>query len=373
MRKIASLFFLTLATWVITKTASALDSSGIDTHSIDRVSESTYRISGKDPYLVLPPKRTDTAAKFLVLGIRMLSRPTEAKQTYEVFFRSKVEDSARVFDPFYRLRFEAAESEEVFALAIPDGGLTPGQDYIRLDVDRCRACEFEITLYPEIVAEKPDDIPLVLPYRVYNGLNSISVDGLGISGQGWRANDLSAQDSYWQLDGIDPFLVSPPVDADTSALGGIRMVLETDVSTESNLDFQIFYATEQHGFVEQASSLLRIPNNPQGELEFVIPLEYLGSEHPRSVLLERIRIDFDSVHADARWRVAKIDLLHQKQMARLQGLIPDRLLQNKRQRAHGLALISKSIKKVISDLGFTIFYLLLLIATGFGFWRAFHK
>ena len=175
------------------------------------------------------------------------------------------------------------------------------------------------------------------------------------------------------MNGKDPFIVSPLIDADTQQLGGVRFALNATEVEAAQLDFQLFYATERHGFVESASTLIRVPASSGPEITFAIPLAFLGAEFPKTTLLERLRLDFDSALSNASWQLLSVDVLDQTEMAKHQSLIPERMLQNKQQRARGVGLVIKSLKKVVSDPGFTVGYLLLLIITTLGFWRVYRR
>lgn len=376
--KNASLLLLIILGLMPISAALALTAPAFETHDMRSESGNSFVINGADPYILFSAISDEEQPKYIVLNLRLDVTAIEQKDIpMELFFRAP-SDSTDQFDPLYRLRFTVPSSvlkreQPTIALALPDAQKFSLRNPMRLDIDSCAQCRFEMISPPKLTAQLQANINEIEPYRVFNGLRPLPAKGLELNIEGWQLKDLTRLDEQYEITGDDPYMISPPLDAATSDFAGVHLALTTSERNMRSHDFQLFYSTEAHGFIERASTSVRVSSDDSGDVQFVIPLQFLGSEHPRTMMLERLRLDFPPEQPGTAWQLRKATLLHQDQIDEFRELIPERRLEVKRQRANGWSIIGKSLSKITSDLGFTLFYLLLLLATSLGFWRAYRK
>ena len=163
--------------------------------------------------------------------------------------------------------------------------------------------------------------------------------------------------------------MSPRLLNSTQGLSGVLIRLKTPYSEKAWHDFQIFYQTEQHRFSQKAVSTLRIKQAENGNVHFMLPLDFLSKEAPSEAVLERLRIDLPEIQG--HWSLLEARLLHESEAIDFNDLVPTNVSQVKRQRASGLGLIKKSLANISSDLGFLISFLILFVFTGAAFRRAY--
>jgi len=108
-----------------------------------------------------------------------------------------------------------------------------------------------------------------------------------------------------------------------------------------------------------------------GMLEFIVPLDFLNTEFPPSLIVERLRLDLPEI--EGAWSLLEVKLLHQRQFGEFRSLIPEQIFHTKQQRATGYGLIKKVLNKLFSDLSFSLSYLVLIIITGFFFFKAYRS
>jgi len=373
------LSLLSLISLAVFENTQALSVPKIQTHNIAAYTDNQFQVNGPDPFITFSSidlqGASNTNEAILLIDIEFDSATVNHSQIpMELFFKPSEEPSSDHFDPMYRIKFlvQTANSKSPFALALPRSADIRTNNKMRLDLEQCSGCRFTLRSLPTLVQTRPTEVELVKPQRVYNGINKLGSEGLTVSTVGWSAKGLAKSDNGLQIDGADPYLISPPLDASTEELGGVHFRLSNSDKQLHSQDFQLFYATERHGFIEGASTVLRAIAD-QGTFEFVVPLSFLNKEHPRQNVIERLRLDLAGGEPTSFWKLDQVTLLHTSQLEAYSNYIPKRRLEAKQQRASGFRLIAKSISKVASDLVFTVAYLLLLLATAFGFWRAYRK
>jgi len=367
---------LTLSTLLYSLPVVALSVAPLEVHDIRAEDNSRYILTGPDSYFRFSAINNEERPRYLILNFKLESESDYEFVKMELFFKARAADENH-FDPFYRVRFNVdtailSSQASAIAIAIPNTPTT-GSRPMRLDIDSCKQCRFQLVSYPKLTSNLPANIKLIQPYNVINGLQEIPEEGQQLATENWLLKDLAHSASGVAIDGNDPFMISPLLDASTSEFGGILFDLtSTDISVKS-YNFQLFYATEFHGFTEQASTRVRAKSKETGSVKFVVPLEFLGKEHPKSVFLQRLRLDFPEDQSEAHWRLNNVTLLHRSQMEQYRTLVPKRRLEVKRQRATGFGLIRKVILRVFSDTTFILSYLILLLLTASGFWRYYRK
>ncbi len=355
-------------------------------NDIKALSENSFLLIGKDPYLSFTPLSAghdNAEAKLLTLNFQLKpgsDAPDDVRM--ELFFKESTSQAAPYFDSNYRMSFSVPKAHlnsntPTFTIALPDNWPSGSTQRLRLDINGCAGCNFKALSYPNLSSRHLDteNRVIITPSHVFNGLTPISPDGIDITNNDWHLNDLERKNSQLTLTGGDPFLVSQALNIDTNELGGVQIHLRATPTINKAQDFQLFYASEKHGFVEGASTSLRVDPNADNEFKFIVPLAFLSSEKPQVKNLARIRLDLDGRvnQTEASWVIEKIKLVHYSELANKTHLIPRSRITNKRQRAHGFKLVMKSLNKIGSDIGFSIAYLLLLLTTALCFWRSYNK
>ena len=276
--------------------ASAIDSNGVTVKGGD-----DYLVSGKDAYFLLPfteAERTTTVpANELHLSVS-ITQPGDEKLAIpaELFFKPEVSEGKWVFDPLYRIQFvlPAANFSHI-VLPVPDQINFSGQQLARFDIDKCHGCTVHLGSGFELKARgsiaNPDATVVINPGRIFNGMLALPDSGQLIDSQNWRMHDLILSEGKIEVSGGDPFLVSPVLDIDTSNLGGVMFDLDVPVADLPIYDFQLFYSTEQHEFIERASSIMRVIGEAEliendKRLQFFIPLDFLSNQTPAVQMLK---------------------------------------------------------------------------------------
>ena len=378
-RKLA---FLTAAVLMLgtTDVTQALSLPKIKSH--DLVNEgSRLHVSGPDPYITFEPYRSESSGRFLLFNLHIENLPDNLDAVpFELFFSAlspapHAKTNDLVFDPRYRVRLSVARpefqsGETWFAVPLPDD--RPPSSQLRLDFERCADCSIEVLSHPKVVLSAPDDMTIAKITRIYNGVNKLDKEGLTLPLTNWELHDMEGDLRSLSVTGLDPFMISPVIDISTKDLAGIAVTLSrTQVANSDYLDFQLFYATEHHGFRADASALVRVKAQTSNQYRFFIPLNHLSEEQPADHIVERIRFDFLPEESANLWRVKAVKAINRAQMADYQPLTPPQILINKQQRAGKRQLLVNVMKKIINDTAFTLFYLLLLASTAVLFWRRF--
>lgn len=332
----------------------------VTTHDLISAGTDQYRVSGNDPYIVFNAQGPEQNASHLIfdLGSDLKGVPLE------LFFMAKGE----LFDPYFKVSFTATKFPS--ALALPENiKLTPSTR-LRLDITACAECLISTKNLPILAHSPANAIAEVELTNVQNGVSILTNQPRAMSTQGWRLNDLSGDLTHFEITGSDPFLVSPKLTTSTSNLAGVYFKLIAPSSDEVSNDYQLFYQTERHPFSISAHSTLRIISASSQTVEFIAPLDFLSSEQPSDLVLERLRLDIPNIAG--KWALIEARLVHQDQSTDAKSLIPQHV-QIKQQRASGLALAKKSIINVASDTSFLISYILLLLLICALFLRAYRS
>jgi len=356
----------------------AIATSSLELNGITAENVNSFNIVGPDPYFIFSPLSDSEQPNFIVFNFKLnASNRADKEIPMELFFKSPA-SPADLFDPFYKLKFKINSSTikdkgQSFALAMPNTLQFNSGDRMRLDLDKCQGCLVEMLSHPKLVSTPSTGTVIVEPYRAINGLNAVDTEGRKLSTLNWHLKGMNRASNALTISGGDPYIISPFLNSETGTLGGIYVELVAISNSQEIHDFQLFYATEFHGFTERASTFVSVKPDNANAIKFVVPLDFLHSGHPKSGLLDRIRLDFPQDQLGSKWRIEEIALMHKNQMADLEKLIPYRRLESKFHRPSKLGFIGQIIRKIASDLGFTLGYLLLLLLTGFGFWRAFRR
>lgn len=356
----------------------AIATSPLELNGITAEDNNSFNIVGPDPYIIFSPHNDAKQPNYIVFNFKLdASNRSDKLIPMELFFKSPAYP-AGPFDPFYRLKFKIdslaiTDKAQRFALAIPKTLQFNSGDRMRLDLDRCQGCRVEMVAYPKLVSTPSADTVIVEPYRMVDGLNPVDTSGRKLATLNWRLKGMSRNANIHTITDGDPYIISSILDSETDSLGGVYVELVAISNRQQSHDFQLFYATESHGFTERASTFVSVKADDSDAVKFVVPLDFLNTGHPISAFLERLRLDFPQDQLGSKWRIEEIVLIHKKQMADFQKLIPQRRLENKFQRPSKLGFIGQIVTKITSDLAFTLGYLLLLLLTGVGFWRAFRR
>ena len=374
------LFTATLLLLGVADVTYGLSLPQITTH--DFVSDgSKLHVSGPDPYLTFEPYTSESNGQFLQLNLRIDNLPESLDPVpFELFFSASssaphVSSNDLVFDPRYRLRIQVPRSqfmqdETWFTVPLPE--VRPRSAQFRLDFERCDPCSVTVLSHPKVVLTASNDILLADVTRVYNGVRRLDKDRLTLPLTGWDLHDMEGDLTGLSSTGLDPFITSPVIDLSTEELGGIVVTLSRALAAASDyLDFQLFYATERHGFRADASTLVRLETDLSNQYRFFIPLRFLSEERPNDQIVERIRIDFLPEASNNLWHIKEIMAISKDTLADYEALTPALILVNKQQRAGKRQLLLNVVTKITTDLPFTLFYLILLIGTSAVVWRRF--
>lgn len=362
-------------------------------NNIEQQTENTYTTNGSDPFVIFKldaserVRKNQVKANHIILDLSLVEPNNVDELAVEVFFRlldidSQPLNNRLLFDPLYRLKLTvpstALEAQSgKLAIALPEDVVLNADQEIRIDIDGCNKCVMQINRGPRLVSQPDTSIPdanQVFAYRVFNGAKSMPPTGVGLDTQNWHLNNIVRVNNSLKVDGNDPYLVSHDLDLNTQELGGVLFTLNFQNPSNEPRDYQLFYATDRHAFVENASSAVRVSDEEQGISRFVIPLQFLSESHPRVRIVERLRLDLLPSQDDiGTWSFAETTLLSKAQMAEYSKWIPARTIHTKRQRAQGVRLIVNVLKKILSDPWFVIFYVLLITLTAMGFWRQFRR
>lgn len=337
-----------------------------------------YRVAGPDPFLVLPltsesVSYSSSAAELTVfLGINRDTSSSDEPVTTELFYQTNLEES---FSPQKRLKLSVpATGFDAFSVTLPPRLELLPDSYVRIDLNACADCR--ITPTTEYSSARMAQAGLL---RAYLGTRIIPPSGLDFgtnfsasSGDDWDSHDIELIGKQWLITGADPYLVSPYIDADTSQLGGVLFDLSSTNSAPTVHDFQLFYATENHQFIEKASSIIRVKNNGQ-QIRFLIPLDFLSDEFVAEQSLAQLRLDLvihdttqNAQTPPVRWQLQEARLINKSEMQEYAQLIPSGLVHSKLQRQNKWQIATSIINKLAGDMLFLLTYGLLLI--GFLVW-----
>ncbi|GHA02111.1 hypothetical protein GCM10008090_09220 [Arenicella chitinivorans] len=343
---------------------------------------SVLRVTGPDPYITFTPFEADQNGHFLLLNLRLEDLPPNLNSVpLELFFSAnspgpQTQSDKMEFDPRYRIRMHVPRSEftqPATWLVVPLPDKRPPSSKFRLDFERCNTCSVAVLSHPKVVHSTPTDNPSVQPTRIYNGVTKVPDDGLALPLTNWQLHDMDGDINGLSVTGLDPFVTSPVIDLSTENLGGITVTLSrTQPAASDYLDFQLFYATERHGFRADASTMVRIKADVSEQYNLVIPLRFLSEEQPADHIIERVRLDFLPEASNNHWRIQNVKAISKTQLAQFKSSPATTKIQtNKQQRAGKRQLLINVLRKITADWPFTLFYLVLLITTGIAFWRRF--
>jgi len=373
----------------------------IATNGVEVNQNGSYTVTGTDPFFVFLLDTTKLINKQRSQGNTVIFNDVTLKNSnddtlenvpMELFFKAVNGANNRRFDPLYRFKFAIpANHKGQLAILIPEGVELQSEQPIRMDIDACYGCRITFGASPKLVSGLSKNIianTRITADQIFNGGKTIPNSGLTLNTHNWRLNHLQRTDQPSQPDltrltitGDDPYLVSGPLNIKTASLGGVLFSLTNHPAATAtqalvhtpNKKFQVFYATDKHAFIEDASSVVHINDDDQGRSRFVLPLQFLSEQQPSALLLKRLRLDIVADKNTGEWAFDEVILLNKTQIQEHAELIPTKMIQTKRQRAYGLGLLVNIAKKILSDLGFTIAYLIMLIVTAIGFYRQFKR
>lgn len=357
-------------------------------NSIEQQANNTYVTNGPDSFVIFKLdaseqiRQNQGSANHISLDLSLTDPSKVSELNLEVFFKPLEQEGELRFDPLYRLRLlvpsAALEIESgKLLIAVPNELELRADQKIRIDIDNCAACSFQINGAPQLINQTKETLPSVnqvFAYRVFNGAKPLPANGVNVDTQDWHLNHILRSNNALMVDGNDPYLVSHDLDINTQDLGGVLFTLRYQKPSTAPRDYQLFYATDNHAFVEHASGAVRVKDDQDGVSRFVIPLQFLSESQPVARVLQRLRLDLlPAGDNPSSWYFNETRVLSKAQISEYANLVPARIVHNKRQRATGIQLLKNVLKKVLSDPWFVALYLLLIILTGLGFWRQFKR
>ena len=371
-------------------------------NSISKTSDGNYLLGSNDPYFVFRHSSNNGSIdssdkqkasledkdRYWLAPIQLLNTPGQNRRIeIEVFFDGEQAGKQHVFSPTNYLRYavDAQNWSKLNGLNIklPRGVQFNEDSLLRLDVAGCSGCKLAIKANPNLDKARSASYANTELLQQRNGVAEIGQELISIEPEKWSRNDIN---NKAKVTGIDPFMISPLLDLSTSNLAGIyfeafsqEKALSQNKATKPAL-FQLFYASESHGFIEAASVYAQVhPDNNgdsneqssdiQNSYRFFLPLDFLAEQSPRRELLERVRLDF-STQAGS-WALTNVELVPESKRSNYQSFLPKLRVQSKLQNANGRQILANIVSRLGRDLGFLFFYLLLLSATAYFIWRGF--
>jgi hypothetical protein len=364
---------------MLVKTVAADEPEVYLAHDTIKQGDDSYLISGEDPYFVtqLQDNQTSASANILSLDIS-IQKPSGHNEALaaELFFKVIRMESVPIFDPSYKLQFPLPDTDfSRITIPLPTEIKLHAGQLMRLDIDACQKCLVTITKKFWVGRQQAElgtakiDIGNFL-----NGIQNIPAQGKYISEftqyQDWRLHDFEHIQNGLLISDTDPFLVSPPLHVNTENLSGILVDVQVPSFNPPIYDFQLFYSTEKHRFVEKASSVIRVLGKSadvggHNQLRFFVPLDFLSEQFPPVDVLKRVRLDLvrypdDRNHSDT-WSLPKIKLVHKSESIDLRKLSTTRIVHAKRQHAAFEVVVAEIFKKLGDDLAFIISYSIIII------------
>ena len=274
-------------------------------HGTIKQKNNSYRITGQDPYFVtqLEINEATVSANTLSLNIS-IKRPTDHHEALpaELFFKVIRMDSVPIFDPLYKLQFQLPDTNfSKIAISLPKNIKLRAGQLLRLDIDACLKCI--VSIQTNFLIGTPQAKPNVAQIEIANYLNGVQnlpKQGKYISAftkyQDWRLHDFDRNQNMLLISNTDPFLVSPPLYISTQNFSGMLLDMRVPSFNPPIYDFQVFYSTEEHRFIEQASSVIRVLGKSAREgdhnrLRFFVPLDFLSKQFPPVKVIKRVRLD----------------------------------------------------------------------------------
>jgi hypothetical protein len=320
------------------------------TNDLSATSPAHYDISGDDPYIIFNP--VQQAEKPRYLSIDLGSQLTDVP--LEIFFNSEQD----LFNPYYKISFTVSSFPA--ALELPAGTAFTQSTRLRLDINQCESCSLNFENLPVLTDQIDATVTLIEPKRVQIGIVALDKNSATIINPDWHFNDLNGALDKFEMSADDPFIVSTQLSLATEHLAGVYFKLKAPKSNHAWNSYQLFYQTERHSFSRQASSTLRIADSDNGIVEFMFPLDFLSTQQPSNIILERIRLDIPEI--SGYWTLLEARLVHKENVADYLRMIPVQLIQSKQQVVTGRSLIKQSLINVSADIGFSISYLLLMLS-----------
>ena len=347
-------------------------------HGLSQLSDNAYLLDGEDPYFVLRLKDTSAAdnAGKLLLEIS-IQRPAENSEAVpaELFFKLIRMDSVPIFDPLYKIQFQLPATEfSQIVIPLPDSVELEAGQLLRLDIESCQGCVVTLDSGFSLASVQQKESEQIIIGNFLNGIQQLSEHGKFISSfttyQDWRLHHFEPEGDKLIIADVDPFWVSPPLYIDTTNFSGLLIELQVPAYQPPIYDFQLFYSAEEHRFIEEASSVIRVVGESvklgeHNQLRFFVPLNFLSEQFPPVRVLKRIRLDLvrypsDRIESDT-WSLPTVKLVHKAELIDLDELSTTRIVHAKKQHAALDAVVAEIINKLGRDPGFLIGYVLLIL------------
>ena len=363
-------------------------------HGMQLIEQGQAKIVARDPYIILPvseqnivtqPKDSGMQSLSLSLKIEQDATNNDPPETVygDLFFKPLGQEHK--FDPQYKIRFRyPSQPSEIIRFELPEDIQLASQ--LRLDFDNCSNCVIQHGDFFELGAASQLST-VIAADRIFNGTRKLPTSGIDTDPSQWRLNDMQDVDALLSFTGGDPFMVSPLFDVNTAHLAGV--FLEFEAHNESNdaapqkelsiYDFQLFYATENHEFIERSSSIFRVQSQPASSLLSVfVPLHFLARDNIK--LLKQLRLDF-ATHSNyssidkpvTNWAFKTARLVHTSQQAELQKYLPQQMFTNTHHPFSVMRTISSILTKLFRDSWFLFVYLTLILLFCTLAWRKYRK
>ena len=382
-------------------------------NDVRSIAQLRYQIGRSDPYWIFDALDLDPELRTLQLPITLnaasLSNGGKSNEDIEleVFYKpqennSNTNNGKILFNPFHKLKYSFAIEKLselgpalIITIILPKEIEYSENSKLRLDINNCSGCEIDFAKENSGTNKTNEDLSgnlkniRLTPSVVMDGIKLMETPTLELNHTAWRLHDLKRIEDRLKIIGNDPYLLSPQFAISTSTLGGVlvklsfgdetneleatgKKVLIEKLASEAKTslaNIQLFYRTELHPFTEEASTIVGVPLINDGiEQSFFIPLDFISTQKPIAELLTGLRLDFDQIS-----QLNSISLVDKETAQKYRPLIPSKFYQRKFQHANLRLLASTTFKNLTQDLGFIIFYAVLLILVAIGFRRAYTR
>ena len=339
-----------LAAYCVLQTAngsSANNASAVHRlHQVEQVTPNQYRFGKGDPYIVYKlGSQGDNSSALLFEGLDS-SEPISGQ-----IFWSDSEDG---FREDASIHFKNISKDKIY--------LNLGKELLnskwgRLDLNNC-PCTIKIgnpvKVHPNNELDSYLPASLKAQQKNFTGFN-VPIDGLE-----YRELTFNPQTGYAEYEKHDPqVFIMLPHEVKLNVAAGILLDFEY-VSTNKQEIFEIFWLFKNMRTSQKRTSYFAFPNSGQATYSAFIPFSELNTDK----ILNGIRLD-PSPCKTCKLKFNKIRLVGKSELTEYQQYEPPKLVHAYVDKLSPSTIIKSFLNKLMEDIGFTIFYLGLLITLMF--------
>ena len=316
-----------------------------------------FETIGPDPYVISP-------------GINVPLKSISGFYGRLIIRNSPETIAGQLFYDTATMRYSETRSYR-FQLPLTDGGVTefflPAAFYgpnamlpaderlltIRLDVENCMGCDIQVQSI-QIMAESSETLIRLIPeglvYPVVEKSITPDISQIGP----WLVNDMTMNsDGYYTVNGSDPYLMSPCLDAGLTQITGIFFHLGLEGKTRCRLQF--FWNTYSQDYDEKRSFWFNavFENNVS---KFFVPLAVL----PKDDLLKTVRLDLEAC-SECRVKILSARLVRNEYQT-MKPFIPRQIMYSLGKSVYARGVLKDITMNLFVDTTFWIWYSLLIVS-----------